>query len=187
LKDVGNWVEAMANEPLPGGVAAGALTAAMGAALIAKAARVTLQRQQLSDADRTRVADALARSQSLRTELMTLAAADEQAYQAVLDTRRLAIEDPIRRQAWLAATEVPIQLAEACQALLDDLSKPRDVCWPVVCCDFQIGGWLLEAAKQTGLLAAESNLAAREHEPESQALQARLQPLRNSTGGGVGR
>ena len=114
---------------------------------------------------------------------MALAAADEQAYQAVLDSRRLAMDDPGRRQAWLAATEVPIQLAEACQAVLDSLPELCQVCWPVVCSDFQIGGWLLEAAKQTGLLAAESNLTTQSGDAEIQALQARLQPLRNSTHG----
>ncbi|HNT06435.1 MAG TPA: cyclodeaminase/cyclohydrolase family protein [Anaerolineae bacterium] len=185
MKDLYSWVESMANEPLPGGVAAGALAAAMGAALVAKAARVTLRRQQMSDPDRARVTAVLARSQTQRTELIALAAADEQAYQAVLNTRQLAVDDAGRRQAWLAATEVPLRLAEACQVILGDAAEICAFCWPVVCSDFEIGRWLLEAAQQTGVLAAESNLAMRAHEPEGQALQARLQNLCRSGDGGM--
>ena len=50
-----SWLDELAAQSLPGGVSAAALASAMGAALLAKTARVTLGRQTLAPGNRGRV------------------------------------------------------------------------------------------------------------------------------------
>ena len=177
MTDLTTWVNALSNEPLPGAVAAAAVSAAMGAALIAKAARITLNRRQMDGAAGDEVQalwDLAGRQQAL---LLELSAADEGAYRAVLETRTLPPSDLERTGAWQRATEVPIRIAEACQALLEAASSLLETCWPAVCPDPEIGIWLLETGMRAGLKAAEGNLEYCGDGQEAQALQDRLDAL----------
>jgi len=171
------WLNDMAAKSLPGGVAAAAVSAAMGAALIAKAARLTLRRQELEPERRQSLEAVLELSHSQRSELMRLAGADGQAYRAVLKSRTLPATSPVRRQAWQEATEVPVGVAEAARAVLDALHEFDGVCWPLVCVDFEIGASLLDAAVSAALLAAESNLHAWGDEQGSRAFRRRIDAL----------
>ena len=177
MNDLTTWLEAMSNEPLPGAVSAAAVAAAMGAALIAKAARVTLDRRQLDRAARDEVRalwDLAARQQAA---LLELSAADERAYRGVFRTRSLPPSDPARISAWLHATETPIRIAEACQALLATASSLLDTCWPAVCPDPEIGIWLLETGARAGLAAAADNIAYCGDGPEARSLRRRVDAL----------
>ena len=177
MNDLNSWLDALSDEPLPGAVSAAAVSAAMGAALIAKAARITLQRRQLDGATRGRVQalwDLAARQQAA---LLELAGADERAYRAVLETRSLPPSDPARTGAWQRATEVPIRVAEACQALLEPASFLLDTCWPAVCPDPEIGIWLLETGARAGLKAARGNVEHCGDGPEARSLQDRIDAL----------
>ena len=177
MTDLTTWLNALSTEPLPGAVSAAAVSAAMGAALIAKAARITLQRRQLDHAARDQVQalwDLAARQQAA---LLELAGADERAYRAVLETGSLPPSDPARTGAWLHATEVPIRVAETCHALLETASSLLDTCWPAVCPDPEIGIWLLETGVRAGLKAAQGNLDYSGDEPEARALQDRIAAL----------
>lgn len=178
VKDLETWLQEMVARPVPGGVAAAAVAAAMGAALLAKAARISMERQSLAGVDRENleVAFGLAQAQSVR--LMHLASADEAAYETVLDTRMLAPEASLRRQAWQAAVESPIRIAEASRTLLDSLSQVLDLCWQDVRADLLAGGWLLEASVRVCILAAESNLHAGEVGSGAGPLQDRIDALR---------
>jgi len=171
------WLNDMAARPLPGGVAAAAVSAAMGAALIAKAARLTLRRQELEPERRQKLEVVLQLSHSQRAELMRLADADERAYRAVLKSRTLPAMSPVRRRAWQEATEVPVCVAEAARAVLDGLHEFDGVCWPSVCVDFEIGASLLAAGMSAALLAAESNLHAWGDAQGSGALRRRIDAL----------
>ena len=177
MTDLTTWLDTLSNESLPGAVSAAAVSAAMGAALIAKAARITLHRRQLDGAAHDEVQglwDLAARQQAA---LLELAGADEDAYRAVLETRSLPPSDPARTGAWMRATEVPIRIAEACQALLEPASSLLDTCWPAVCPDPEIGIWLLETGMRAGLTAAQGNLDYCGDGPEAQALQDRIKAL----------
>ena len=178
MKDLETWLQEMVARPVPGGVAAAAVAAAMGAALLAKVARISMERQSLASIDREKLEAAfgLARAQSV--ELMRLAGADEAAYETVLDTRLLAPEASVRRQAWRAAAESPIRIAEACRTLLDSLSQVSDLCWQDVRADLLAGGWLLESSVRICVLAAESNLRAGEVGSGAGPLQDRIDVLR---------
>lgn len=178
VKDLETWLQDMVARPVPGGVAAAAVAAAMGAALLAKVTRISMERQSLTSDDRANLEAALGLAQAQRVELMRLAGADEAAYQTVLDTRLLAPQALARRQAWRAAAESPVRIAEACRTLLDSLSGVSDLCWQDVRADLYACGGLLEASVRICVLAAESNLRAGEVGSEARPLQARIDALR---------
>ena len=167
----------MSTRPLPGGVAAAAVAAAMGAALIGKALRVTLNRQQLEGSERAILEETLSLTQSQQGALYRQAGADVEAYRAVLDTRSLAPSDPARRRAWESATEVPVAVAEACRLLLDRVPGVVSQCWSGVCVDFEIGSQLLEAGMQAGVLAAEANLSLGGAAIDGSPFRARIEAL----------
>jgi formiminotetrahydrofolate cyclodeaminase len=178
MKDLETWLNELATEPLPGGVAAAAVAAAMGAALIAKAARITLERRGPTGGGQMALEATLEAACAQRAELARLAEADTQAYRAVLDTRSLSAKDPARSQAWQAATEVPLRVAEVCRSLLEDASGLRDSCWPALRTDLESGIWLLEVGVRTGLHAAESNLSVWGEGSEDPSLRAILEMSR---------
>lgn len=172
---LGAWLEEMAACPLPGAVSAAAVAAAMGAALVAKVARLALLRMPAVP-ELEAVSD-LARTQ--QRELLLLADADVQAYQAVLDTRSQAAGDAAWR-ARRAATEVPIRMAEACAALQDRLSALEQCCPRSVRIELATGASLLEAGRQAGLLGAEENLKLWAESEGGRPLRLRLDALKES-------
>ena len=178
MVDLDTWLEILATQPLPGGVSAAAIAAAMGAALVAKAAQSTLQRQSVEDADaRTALGAIRDLAHTQRQHLRHLASADEQAYGAVLETRALPALAPVRGQAQEAAIEIPILVVEACQALLGQTPYLAANCWPAVDHDLQTGIWLLELGVRSGRLAAETNMEAWGGSTEFQRFRIRLDTL----------
>jgi formiminotetrahydrofolate cyclodeaminase len=177
MQDLEAWLDDMSARPLPGGVAAAAVAAAMGVALIAKALRVTLNRQQLTASEQPVLEETLDLMQAQRVALFRSADADVEAYRAVLDTRSLAASDPARRQAWQSATEVPVAVAEACRLLLDRLPAVVPQCWSGVCVDFEIGSQLLQAGMQAGVLAAEANMSLGGTAIDGGPFRARIEAL----------
>ena len=171
------WLEDLSTEAVPGGVAAAAVAAAMGAALVAKAVRVTLKHHSIPQTSRPFLQEVLDGAGEQSSILLDLASADIRAFRAVLDLGPRRAGSPAARQVWLEATDVPIRVAEACQALLASLPGLFGLCWPSVYPDLRTGGWLLEAAKQAGLLAAETNLHALEDVAEAHSLRRRMRNL----------
>jgi formiminotetrahydrofolate cyclodeaminase len=187
MQDLETWLNEMSARPLPGGVAAAAVAAAMGAALIAKALRVTLNRLQFAAPDRAVLEETLYLTRAQQGALFHQADADVEAYRTVLDTCSLAASDPARRRAWQSATEVPVAVAEACRLLLDRLPGVVPQCWSGVCVDFEIGSQLLQAGMRAGILAAEANLslggAAVDGGPFRVRIEALWQADRTNEGG----
>ncbi|WP_395106358.1 cyclodeaminase/cyclohydrolase family protein [Actinomadura sp. SCN-SB] len=107
---VAGWLDAVAAaEPAPGGGGAAAFTAALGAALVAMAAR-------FAPASYGRAGDIAARADALRERALTLAEEDATAYRAVLEAYRLPKDTEGRRdrigKALARACEVPLEIAE---------------------------------------------------------------------------
>jgi formiminotetrahydrofolate cyclodeaminase len=177
MRDFSVWLDDLSRKPLPGAVAAAAVSAAMGAALIAKATRITLRRQELDSGSRDVLQGLLADAGRLQAVLIDLAGEDERAYRAVLEARSLPPSDPARSAAWHQATEIPIRLAETCHALLDSAHPLFDSCWPAVCPDPEIGVWLLETGLRAGLAAAGSNIVFCTDAEKARSLQRRLDAL----------
>src|SRR5262245_1681289 len=79
---LGDFLEALASgESTPGGGAAAALTGAMGAALVAMVCRLTLGRPRYAEVAPL-MEESAAEADRLRGELLALADADAEAYQA---------------------------------------------------------------------------------------------------------
>lgn len=172
------WLDQMAANPLPGGVAAAAIGAAMGAALVAKVVGIRESRQA-PDAGGRRARQAVYDlAQLLRVELVQLAAADEAAYRRVRDTRQRPAGDEERRQARQRATDVPLSVAEACRPLLAALSGLAGAGSPAAAVDLEIGRRLLEAGVEAGMLAAGENLGAWSQDLDVAAYRRRLAALR---------
>lgn len=169
VNDLDVWLDNMASGSLPGGVAAGALAGAMGAALIAKAGRVSLRH----DTAEAAVANMVAIADAGRRELARLVQADVDAYRKVLRQQSVA--------AWLAATGVPLQVAEICDRLLGQLDRLCAECWPGVAVDLEIGVDLLEIARAAGVRAARANLSNLESQPEADGQRRRLAVLEKET------
>ncbi|HSR31938.1 MAG TPA: cyclodeaminase/cyclohydrolase family protein [Anaerolineae bacterium] len=172
-----DWLIRLAMQPLPGGVTVAALSAAMGAALVTKVLRITVASQSLSSSEQEMLEGILILADDKRAELLQLARADEGAYRTVLNTQGLPASDPARYRAWKRATEVPIQLAETCGALLDRLPVVLDLCRPSVLVDIQVGSWLLDAGKRAGVRAAEANLQAWGEQAQGETFRSRLDAL----------
>jgi formiminotetrahydrofolate cyclodeaminase len=150
----------------------------MGAALVAKATRVTLQRQAVDGATHIALQAVFDLAGRQQAALMSLADADERAYRAVLGIGSMPASSPAQNEAWLQATEVPIRIAEACRSLLENASPLLDRCWPAVRPDLQTGLWLLETGIRAGLAAAESNIGFCGGAPEAESLQLRIDALK---------
>lgn len=178
MKEFDSWLEDLATQALPGGVAAAAIAAAMGAALVVKVADATVRHRSLSPADRQRLESLADLARENLAGFLHLAGEDEQSYRRVLQARTQAGDVGQQRQAWHEATEVPIRIAEACQALLVRLDPLEDRCWPPVVTDLRIGRLLLAVGLDAGVDAAEENLRAWGEGPDAQPLRARLEYLK---------
>lgn len=171
----------VAAQPMPGGVAAAAMAAAIGAALITKSTRVTLQRRTMVSSEQAELQALLDQAQAQQISLVRLAGEDEHAYRGVLDTQAPSAETSARRDARQKAIEVPIRIAEACRSLLSSLSCLTHICWPAVKHELQTGTWLLEVGLRASVLAAETNLRAWGDDRELLYLQARSDALVQSS------
>jgi formiminotetrahydrofolate cyclodeaminase len=150
----------------------------MGAALVAKVARLTLQRQPLSTSEQRRLAALIELAGQGIDELQRLAGEDARAYRQVLRAGTLPREDAERRLAWQQATDVPLRVAELCQDLLLQLDLLMDTCWPAVGSDLRVGRRLLVAGRESGLETAEENLRAWAEGEDAQRFRARIGILR---------
>ncbi len=177
MKAFDAWLTDLSTQPLPGGVAAAAVAAAMGAALVAKSIRMTLRTRAVEGPDRLWLEETLALSGEQRTALLRLADADEEAYGAVLRLKGAAARSAAGRQAWEAAIDVPLQVAEACRPLVGRLPRLRALCKPALRSDLETGGWLLEAGSKAALLAARSNVDILGKDAGTEPFWARIEAL----------
>jgi formiminotetrahydrofolate cyclodeaminase len=160
MKDLDAWLREMSTKPAPGGVAAAAVAAAMGGALVTKAIRVTLKHQSVSERDRGFMQEALDLAAEQSEMLLGLSKADTEAVRAVLELPEQASHTAAGLQAWQEAIDVPLRVAEVCQEMLDRLPRLLALCWPAVYPDLKTAEWLLEVGLKTGRLSAETNVQA---------------------------
>jgi glutamate formiminotransferase/formiminotetrahydrofolate cyclodeaminase len=114
-----------AGTPAPGGGSAAAQAGAMGAALVAMVARLTLGKKKYAGVE-ARMAEIVEQAEALRQSLQAAVAADAAAFEQVMAAMRLPKEGEQERTArsqavelaTRKATEVPLAVAEqACQVL----------------------------------------------------------------------
>ncbi|MGC8877669.1 MAG: cyclodeaminase/cyclohydrolase family protein [Anaerolineae bacterium] len=147
-----------------GGGAACAIAGAMAAALLAMAARLSVDRGlPQSDTFYTTVA---AEAEELSQQLLAGADADAQAFDAVRAAYRLPKSSEAQRcdrfiaiqAALVHATRVPLTNAEHCQRVLQLCRALRDHCNPNVTSDLECAELLAQAGQQGCLSNVETNL-----------------------------
>jgi formiminotetrahydrofolate cyclodeaminase len=169
-----------ARTPTPGGGAAAAISAAIGCAVGAMAARYTTGKRW---ADRQSAAEALARTlEEAAGEFLSFAESDVAAYGAVSAAR--AAQDPVAVAAAEAlAAEVPAGVLGHCAATASALAGFRARCNPQLVSDIDVAIALLAGAGH----AAAATLDANPVEPRVRAAAlAQCDALRDALAGIAG-
>jgi glutamate formiminotransferase / formiminotetrahydrofolate cyclodeaminase len=153
-KSVREFGEAVADgEPAPGGGAAAAQAASLGAALGEMIAHLTEGREKYSDVQQE-VEDALAELAPLRTHLRMAAARDAESFQRVMDARALPRESEDQRDlrggeieaALKGAATVPLEVAGVAVQVLELLETLAEIGNPNALSDAATGAQLALAA-----------------------------------------
>lgn len=175
------FLQKLTNQAVPGGAAAAAHAAAMGAALLSKVARVALQRPNPGDptADRFQTLGAAAREQ--QEILIDLAEKDTQAYQGLLDLGRSPADDDLLDRAWGKVIDIPLHLAESCRLLLDASDQIDQICPPHLLPDIWIAQSLLTAGERAGVWCVQANLRVAPSTIDAEPFRSRLRALGNVT------
>jgi formiminotetrahydrofolate cyclodeaminase len=171
--------------PIPGGGSAAALGGAMGAALVAMVAELTIGRpdaeEHAEQLERLRNA-----SRDARDQLLALAEEDSRAYAAVVAARRLprdtdeqrALRAEGVRRSMRAAADVPLRAARAAEAALQLAREMAPIGNPNAVSDAGVAAQLLAAAVRGAILNVQINLPyLAEGDPLAQAAPAELGEL----------
>jgi formiminotetrahydrofolate cyclodeaminase len=179
---VGLWLEALASSaPSPGGGAAAALNAAIGAALIEMACQLTIGRPRYVQHEAEMLA-ALSEATKLRDRALQLAADDVKAFGAVgeayklpreTDEQKQARTEQIRR-ALQGATEVPLDTAVLAGNLIKLAGRIVGGANVSVLADVAAAAVSARAALEVALINVEANLAALGDASRGQHLSERL-------------
>lgn len=118
--------ELASDSPAPGGGSVAALSAALGAALVAMVCRLTIDKPKYADV-REQLQDIMSQADDLRQKFSGLVEADSEAFNAVMSAFRLPkeTEDQKRerssaiQQATRRATEVPLEVLSLSARLLE--------------------------------------------------------------------
>lgn len=179
---IGKWLEALASPaPAPGGGAAAALNAAVGAALIEMACNLTIGRPRYAQQEAGMRA-ALAEATKLRSRALYLAAADVEAFGAVSEAYKLPKETDEQRQArteqiqraLVGATEVPLNTAVLAGEVIQLARRIVDGTNVNVLADVAAAAIAARAALEVALINVEANLAAISDPSRGKELSERL-------------
>lgn len=191
--------ELASQAPTPGGGTAAALVGALGASLAEMVAALTLSREKFAsvhDAMRS-----IAEGARLgRLEFVGLAREDSEAYDAVVEARRLPRETDAQKEdraraieaANRRATDVPMRTARLAARLLTALPELVEKGNPNALSDAGAAAVLLEAAAEAALLNVGINLPGitdtafvSERQEETATIQVETQRMRSQVVGAV--
>lgn len=152
-------------EPTPGGGSAAALAGALGAALAAMVARLTVGRKRYVDVD-AQMQAVLAEAEPLRGRLTSLVAEDAQAYEQVRAAYRLPKETGEQQAARQAAIQAamrrasltPLQTMQACLDVLRLLEQAATLGNVNAATDGAVGALLAQAGLAGAALNVRVNL-----------------------------
>jgi formiminotetrahydrofolate cyclodeaminase len=155
---------AASNSHTPGGGSIAALAAALGASMTSMVANLT-QGAKFADleADMQRVADEMAANIRECDELLE---ADMQSFDTYMNALKLpkdtdeqkAARSQALQSAGIAATQVPLRLAELCRDAMVTSKTIAETANKNVISDLGVAALLLEAAAQSALLTVDINL-----------------------------
>lgn len=179
---LGGFVEALASEqPAPGGGAAAAVAAALGASLTAMVVRLSLDRPKYAEHAALH-AEALEKSDAARVSLLELADADAAAYASYRAARSLprgtATEVEAResatRDAARAAARVPLDVVKACHAQVELVDRLAGRSNRSVASDLDVAALLLDSAARSAAANVRANLGSIGDEGLANALVVEL-------------
>ena len=152
-----------ADSPVPGGGSAAAYAGAMGAALAAMVGRISIKK------DRSEALEAyIEETDNLRSDFLRLVEDDSAAYARVAEAMKLprkTDEEKKERQdrmqaALLAASRVPLEVAETARRLLDACERGVASASPMTASDIGVGALMAETALRGAVLNVMINLAS---------------------------
>jgi methenyltetrahydrofolate cyclohydrolase len=165
---IGDWLDDLASESsAPGGGAAAAMDAAIGAALISMVCNLTIGRPKYAEYDDLNKA-ALETATKLRTEALELAEADEAAFTKVTDAYKLprgTDEEKAARSAAIQASlidaaGVPLRTAALCAEIIALAVKIEPGSNTNLISDVAVAAASARAALDSAALNVEINLGA---------------------------
>lgn len=183
--DLNDFLKRLAsNAPTPGGGAASALAAALGAGALAKVAAVSVGKPKFAahDAELRAHLDHL---QAIRERFLALADEDERAfatYMAAFRLPRETNEEKVARAAALQegmrqAAAVPLRIMAACREVLDAAEEIARIGNPTAIGDCGAGAALAVAAMRVSLLNVTANISGLVDAAEAQGYRAQLHDL----------
>jgi formiminotetrahydrofolate cyclodeaminase len=179
--------ELASGAPTPGGGSAAALAGALGAALVAMVARLTIGRKNYADVE-SEFQALLPRADALRAELFALMQHDAEAYGRVMAAYQLPKETDAEKTARTAAiqhalqgaAETPLRVAVACAQVLalSEFACARGN--KNAASDAGAGAVMAEAGLRTALLNVEINLGLIQDQTFVARMRAALEPLKRA-------
>ncbi|MDQ2912985.1 MAG: cyclodeaminase/cyclohydrolase family protein [Chloroflexota bacterium] len=166
-----------ADSPVPGGGSAAAYAGAMGAGLAAMVARISLKKEP-SEALRSFIEE----TDNLRADFLRLVDDDSAAYARVADAMKLPrkTEDEKRERqermqaALLAASRVPLEVAETARRLLDACERGIANASPMTASDIGVGALMAQTALRGAALNVMINLASVKDAAQVKAISEHL-------------
>jgi methenyltetrahydrofolate cyclohydrolase len=184
-----DYLDALASAaPAPGGGSATGLVGAMGAALISMVANFTVGRPKYAEVE-TDVRGALDEAEGIRRRLMELAVADEAAFDALSDARKLprktdaekAVRKAAIQQRTKEAATPPMEMAAACRRALELSRVVAEHGNHYLASDAGVAALLAEAALRASAINVRVNLATIEDQAFIQEIERRLNGLLEGT------
>jgi len=175
-QEIGSWLDELASAaPAPGGGAAAAMLAAVGAALVAMVCNLTIGKPRYAEHEELMRA-ALAAADDLRANAVRLAEADAVAFRAVSEAYRLAGADKEAavQRALLGAAEVPLRTAAVAAEIIELTGRILAGANVNVISDVAVAASAARAALEAAVVNVEINIAAMRDEAQRSLLRAEL-------------
>ncbi|MGB0694848.1 MAG: cyclodeaminase/cyclohydrolase family protein [Rhodospirillaceae bacterium] len=162
------WLEALASSaPAPGGGAAGAVSASIGASLVEMVCALTIDKPKFA-AHRDSLLAVMDQTKALRADALRLAAADATAFDGVIAAYKLpkaTDADKAARKAAIQtalkqAAEVPLETARTAVAVIDLAESILDNTNSSVASDIAVAAYAARAALDSSMVNVEINLAS---------------------------
>jgi len=155
------------DKPAPGGGAAAAVAAALGACLTAMVVRLSLDRPKYAQHTALHE-EALSLSDAARMAFLELADADAAAYRAYRAARSLpheteaeeAARAAVTRDAARGAAQVPLDVVKACHAQVDLVERVTGRTNLYVASDLEVAALLLDSAARSAAANVRVNLGS---------------------------
>jgi formiminotetrahydrofolate cyclodeaminase len=181
-EQIGTWLDELASAaPAPGGGAAAAMLAAVGAALISMVCNLTIGKPKYAEHEDAMLA-ALVSATELRAQAASLAAQDAVAFLAVSDAYKLPRDTEAAKAAraeaiqvaLVGAAGVPLRTAAVAAAVIGLAEGVLDGANVNVLSDVAVAASSARAALEAAVVNVEINLAALRDEGSRATLRAEL-------------